>query len=78
MSASLRMAVLSLAVLGLSACAGMETKTASTDTRDPSIIDQDTDYISRVEEIARRRGVEVNWVNPPTMSERQIAHQPDR
>lgn len=78
MNASLRMAVLSLAVLGLSACAGMETKSASAEPREPSLIDPDSDYISRVEEIARRRGVEVNWVNPPTLSERQVAHQPDR
>lgn len=79
MKASVRMAVLSLAVLGLSACAGMETRSANAPQREPSLIDQDSDYVGYVEEVARRRGVEVNWVNPPTKRELDLAaHKPDR
>jgi hypothetical protein len=76
MNASLRMAVLSLSVLGLSACAGMEARsTYVPEPQEPSIMDQDAAYIARVERIARQRGIEVQWVNPPTKSASQLAQE---
>ncbi|HEY5803726.1 MAG TPA: hypothetical protein VIT90_08560 [Lysobacter sp.] len=73
MNASLRMAVL-VSVVGLAACAGMESKTTYVpEPKTPSIMDDDDAYISYVERIARRRGIEVVWVNTPKKSAEQIA-----
>jgi hypothetical protein len=73
MNASLRMAVL-VSVLGLGACAGMESKsTYVPEPRTPSIMDDDDTYIGYVERIARRRGIEVVWVNTPKKTAEQIA-----
>lgn len=77
MNASLRIAVLSLSVLGLSACAGMHEKSDSAfvaPQRAPSIMDNDEAYMAAVERIARRRGIEVVWVNLPR---RQLVAQQD-
>ncbi|MGH8084635.1 MAG: hypothetical protein ACREPV_05105 [Lysobacter sp.] len=66
-----RAAVLSLSVVGLAACATTgETARVSPDTR---TIVADEAYISAVEQIARRRGIEVMWVNPPTTEEGLVA-----
>lgn len=64
MNASLRVVVLSLSVLGLAACAGMPEKPTQTQ-RAPSIMDADEAYVAYVERIARRRGIDVVWVNVP-------------
>jgi len=61
MKASVCMAVLSLAVLGLAACA----TTGETTTRQSEEVDAETLYMARVEAIARQRGIDVTWVNPP-------------
>jgi hypothetical protein len=75
MYASLRMAVM-LSALGLSACAGMESKsTYVPEPRDPSIMDADEKYMAYVERVARRRGLEVVWVNIPRKSADQIAQE---
>ena len=58
----------SVAVLGLAACTGTPHKSASTYVAPPrasSYADADEAYMARVEGIARRRGVEVVWVNVP-------------
>ena len=68
MNAYLRAAVLSLSVLGLAACTGVQQKSDSASVspqRAPSIMDDDELYIARVEQIARRRGIEVVWVHVP-------------
>lgn len=66
MNASLRLAVLSLSIAGLAACAGHSTKsTYVPPQRAPSIMDNDEAYIAQVERIARRRGIDVTWVNVP-------------
>lgn len=68
MNAVLRAAVLSLSVSGLAACAGMHEKSDSAfvaPQRAPSIMDSDEAYMAAVERIARRRGIEVVWVNVP-------------
>lgn len=69
MNATLRIAVLSLSVLGLAACAGTQTKSSYAE---PSVsrhavagISRDDHYVSAVERLAQRRGIEVVWVNPP-------------
>jgi len=72
MNASLRMAVL-LSAMGLSACAGMEAKsTYVPEQRAPSIMDADEEYIAYVERIARRRGLDVVWVNVPHKTAEQV------
>ena len=71
MNALLRTAVLSLSVLGLAACAGMHERSDTTyvaPQRAPSSMDRDEVYMAQVERIARRRGVEVIWVNVPRKS----------
>ncbi len=35
----------------------------------------DAAYVARVESIARQRGVEVKWVNPPRNHDRKIAQR---
>ena len=70
-------ALLSLSVLGLAACAGMREKPDSAfvaPQRAPSIMDRDELYIAQVERIARRRGIEVVWVNVPR---KRVARQND-
>ena len=75
MNASLRMAVLSLSVLGLAACAGTEVKTAYTEPKDPSIMDNDEAYMAYVQRVAQRRGIDVVWVNTPRKSAEQVAKE---
>ena len=68
MNTCLRAAVLGFAVLGMSACTGMHQKSDAAfvpPPRSPSLLDEDALYVARVEQIARRRGIEVVWVNAP-------------
>ncbi|HEY5612316.1 MAG TPA: hypothetical protein VIK70_01870 [Lysobacter sp.] len=68
MRIAMRTVVLPLSVLGLSACAGMHEKADSAyvaPQRASSIIDDDELYVARVEQIARRRGIEVVWLHVP-------------
>lgn len=75
MNASLRMAVL-VSVVGLAACAGMQSKTAYVpEPKAPSIMDDDEAYIAYVERVARRRGIEVVWVNTPRKTADQVAQE---
>ena len=75
MNASLRMAVL-VSVVGLAACAGMQSKTPYVpEPQAPSIMDDDEAYIAYVERVARRRGIEVVWVNTPRKTAEQVAEE---
>ena len=68
MKLPLRKAVLSVSLLGLAACASSGGTTSyNTPARQYSQAGADSDqqYMARVEATARRRGVEVRWVNPP-------------
>lgn len=68
MNARLCTTVLSVLVLGLSACAGMHEKPDSAyvaPQRSQSTMDADEAYMAAVERIARRRGIEVIWVHAP-------------
>jgi ABC-type glycerol-3-phosphate transport system substrate-binding protein len=77
MNASLRMAVLSLSVLGLAACAGAGagTKSSYVEPKAPSIMDNDDAYVAYVERTARRRGIEVVWVHVPHKTAEQVAQE---
>lgn len=68
MNAYVRAAVLSLSVLGLAACAAMDQKSGAAFVAPPraaSVMDSDEAYMAAVERIARRRGIEVVWINVP-------------
>ncbi len=66
MNAKLRIAVVLLPILGLAACTTMdERSTYIPSERSQSIMDNDATYVAAVERIARDRGIEVVWVNPP-------------
>ena len=67
MNALSRVAVLSLSAVGLVACA--TTAQAARMSPETRTIVTDEAYMSAVEQIARRRGLEVVWVNPPTTVE---------
>lgn len=69
MKVSVRMAVLSVSMLGLVACAssgGTASYSTATDKQYAETrLDNDRLYMARVEEAARRRGIDLQWVNPP-------------
>ncbi|MEI2454376.1 hypothetical protein ABU614_13340 [Lysobacter firmicutimachus] len=69
MNATVRVAVLSLSILGLAACAGTQTKSSYVEPasapRAESSMSRDERYIATIERIARNRGIDVVWVNPP-------------
>jgi hypothetical protein len=69
------MAVLSLSVLGLAACAGTGTKSTYVEPKAPSIMDNDDAYVAYVERTARRRGIEVVWVHVPHKTAEQVAQE---
>ncbi|MEO6264378.1 MAG: hypothetical protein ABIO58_05410 [Luteimonas sp.] len=76
MNALPRFAILSLSVLGLAACASMQDKTAMAPAMTAgqhATIQTDYAYMAKVESIARARGVDVQWVNPPV--KRSVPHQ---
>lgn len=67
MKAVLRPALISFAILGLAACAsGSGTARIAPAEPAPGTVVQNSAYIDYVERTARRRGIEVQWVNPPT------------
>ena len=65
----LRMAVLSASVLCLAACASSGGTTSYTPSAQQTYADtrmsNDELYMARVEAAARRRGIDLTWVNPP-------------
>jgi outer membrane lipoprotein SlyB len=62
----LRMAFASLAVLGLAGCASMDERSGRvTPQRASPAFGNDAEYITQVEAVARRRYMDVVWVNPP-------------
>lgn len=73
---ALRTVVLSLSVCVLAACAGHQSKSAyapSSDRAEPATLSKhqvegmyrDDAYVSAVQRLALRRGIEVKWINPP-------------
>lgn len=68
MSRMLRMTMLSIFVSGLAACASTGHGIAQSPPPQAKLgtVSTDSEYMGRVEQIARRRGIEVQWVNPPS------------
>jgi hypothetical protein len=62
--------VLSAVPLVLAACSSMQEKPTYAAAESPAIDSYDANidqtYVANVEYIAKQRGVEVHWVNPPT------------
>lgn len=76
MRASLGIALACLVLAGLSGCAGMQERDAYVPAQKaPSIMDQDTAYMAYVERTARRRGIEVVWVNVPRKRPADLASE---
>ncbi|GAB3336999.1 hypothetical protein [Marilutibacter aestuarii] len=67
MNVKLRLALLSLPLLGLSACASAPAqRTAPAPERSSSnAMAIDEEYVAYVERVARRRGISVTWVHQP-------------
>lgn len=67
MKASMGFLAVVVSVGSVAGCASMRGESGYTAPKPaPTMLDQDVEYIAAVEEIARRRGTEVKWVNPPT------------
>lgn len=71
MNAPLHTVVLSLSILGLAACAASPPRSAHVEPErvlrpGEARVEQDDAYIEYVNRVARRRGIQVQWVNPPT------------
>lgn len=74
MNVLIRMAAVSLVLSGLTACVGAPTKPVVKEERVPSgYSERDVKYMAQVERIARRRGIEVLWINPPNRNNRAVA-----
>ncbi|GAB3089519.1 hypothetical protein [Lysobacter terrae] len=64
----LRMAVLSASVVALAACASSGGTTSAPGVQKTYVetrMSNDELYMARVEAAARRRGIDLTWVNPP-------------
>ncbi len=83
MNALLRCMAAGLTMAGLTACTGTH-QVAKTQVQpqqsmpvqaqgDRSVVD--TRYVAQVEHVARRRGVEVKWVNPPRKRPAEVARR---
>jgi hypothetical protein len=68
MNTSLRIAAVSLSAM-LSACAGTQQMTSTNPPPAEPLVEsemtRDQLYVAYVERVARRRGIQVMWVNPP-------------
>lgn len=68
MKSCVRVAVLSVSILGLGACAssgGTTGYAAPAKQHQATRIENDAAYMARVEAYALRRGIDLQWVNPP-------------
>lgn len=68
MNGLLRCCIAAATVLGLAACAShgtMRYEPVASTAIQPTAFEQDAAYIQTVERVARRRGVSVQWINPP-------------
>lgn len=58
-------AFVSLSIAGLAGCASMDDELTRSGPAADQTMTAEEIYIAKVERIARRRGIEVVWVNPP-------------
>ena len=58
-------------------CTSMQKESGYVEPRvTPTTVVQDGEYVARVEQLAKRRGVGVVWVNPPKKRLQQVASAP--
>lgn len=77
MKAGMVLMVVALAVGATAGCASTQEESAYVAPRiAPVSIVDDGEYVSRVEQLAKRRGVGVVWVNPPQKRLEQVASTP--
>lgn len=62
---SKRFALSVLTTAVMAGCATQPSRQSSAPPPRPGLMVQDTAYIARVEQKAQRRGLQVQWVNPP-------------
>ncbi len=65
MKTLLKLSALSLVPLALGACATTKEAAYQPTPPKPGSIVTDAEYVAYVEAVARRRGIGVQWVNPP-------------
>lgn len=70
MKTILRMAVVASLVAFAAGCASNGSSLARTKNSHFAV---DEAYVSQVESIARKRGVDVHWVNPPRLAQQEVA-----
>lgn len=78
MNRKLRVFALLLPALGLTACASLDERSTYVpppQAQSQQSVEKDVAYIDKVERIARRRGIDVVWVNYPVR--RLVAQQAD-
>ena len=77
MKANLVLVIVGLAAASTAGCASMEDKTGYVAPRvSAATVVEDDAYVARVEQLAKRRGVNVVWVNPPKKHVQQVASVP--
>lgn len=75
MKAALGFAFLSLSLVAITGCASMDHRADAAAPQAQAMTAEEA-YIARVEQIARRRGIDVLWVNPPRFArDTKIAKQ---
>ncbi|QSX77036.1 hypothetical protein [Agrilutibacter solisilvae] len=58
--------------VALTGCAGMDARSTYVDPSDVSSPEYRNNlYVTRVESIARQKGIDVVWVNPPRIAKKQ-------
>lgn len=63
MKAAFGFAFLSLTIVAMAGCTSMEPRAQA--APQAQALTAEELYVARVEQIARRRGIDVTWVNPP-------------
>jgi len=63
MKAALGIAFLSLSIVAMAGCTSMQPRAEA--APQAQALTAEELYIARVEQIARRRGIDITWVNPP-------------
>lgn len=69
MRTSHQAALIAASAVLLTACAssgGMASSQPASSYHPPEKVTRDERYVAMVERVARRRGVKVHWINPPT------------
>lgn len=76
MKAGMGLMVAVVAVASNAGCASMQRESGYVPQVTPVTVVQDAEYVARVEQLAKRRGVGVVWVNPPKKRLPLVASSP--